>query len=462
MKRQNERNLNQSVPREGVISGPGALPVWVVNSEGVTLVQNERARLAYGEGPLKDVFEEPAGFENLLKTGFDTLPDRPIRLADGRSVFLSVESIEIEGGAAFTVGLFDVTHYQLLAAESELSSRLSAVSNLAAGVAYEISNPLTVLLGRLEYLGVLEELDPDVLERHLEIMQQHAARIATTVRNLQIFAHPALGAREAVSILGVLQSSAEVSRARLGRVQVALVVEPSTLSTTGDPVLLEQVFTALFVAVADGAGRRGRLVVRASLVGEQVEVWIGNEGQLPDAKAEKIPWLPVGDSDRGAGFGPALASTIVRAHSGQVDFRKVERQVSYRVQLPGISSEPKIIPSQGRRVLFVDDDAELCDLARDMIDAAGHHCLIAGSAEEALRMLENRSFDLVVADVRLPGISGLAMQEIVAERWPSIAKSMVLVTGLSIRPPPGVRLLQKPFTQVQLLAVLEAAVQAES
>ena len=120
-------------------------------------------------------------------------------------------------------------------------------------MAYEISNPLTVLMGRLGFLGVLDELTPEMLAKHLGVMQDHAARIAETVKNLQIFAHPALGVRESLGLLELLQQSASMSQARLGRVQVALVVEPDSISTTGDPGLLEQVFTSLFVSVAEAA-----------------------------------------------------------------------------------------------------------------------------------------------------------------------------------------------------------------
>ena len=78
----------------------------------------------------------------------------------------------------------------------------------------------------------------------------------------------------------------------------------------------------------------------------------------------------------------------------------------------------------------MDDDSALCALGQDMIESIGHSCAVAETAEEALAMLESgEAYDLVVADVRLPGLSGLALQEVVAKRWPELAERFVLVTG---------------------------------
>jgi CheY-like chemotaxis protein len=238
-------------------------------------------------------------------------------------------------------------------------------------------------------------------------------------------------------------------------VQVALVVEPEKLSTTGDPALLEQVFTALFIAVAEGAGRRGRLVVQAKMVDENCQIRIGSE--LSETVGAEF--LPLDSSPQGIGFGATLAGAIVREHGGRLRCCQKERRFSFLLELPlaRVRGTAGAETGVAWRVLFVDDDRELCALGKDMISAVGHECTMAESAEEALAIMENEDFDLVVADVRLPGLSGLAFREIISKRWAHLQDRVVLVTGLSMRPPDGVRLLQKPFTQGQLLQVLVEA-----
>jgi CheY-like chemotaxis protein len=351
------------------------------------------------------------------------------------------------------VVLFDVTHYHMLSEESQLSRRLTAVGNLAAGVAYEISNPLTVLLGRLEFLGVLDNPEPSLVERHLGIIHDHAARIASTVKKLQVFAHPALGVRESIGISQLLQAAVAASQARMGRVQIAVLVEPEDLSTTGDPGLLEQVFTALFISVAEGAGRRGRLVIRASEEAGDCQILIGGDG----GPISKEDWRLVEGAPQGLGFGAALAAAIVREHCGSLTFHHEDRQLAFHLHLPLAEAQHPKQSTDQWRVLFVDDDEELRALGRDMIQSSGHDCAMAASAEEALALMEKEEFDLIVADVRLPGLSGLAFREVVTKRWSHLQDRVVLVTGLSMRPPVGVRLLQKPFTKSQLLKVLEQA-----
>ena len=457
---------NKKTEQSGALTAPEdvrpdlteiGLPVFYVDAGGSIVDRNAKAMTLMVSERFSALFEDSDHIELLIGTKFDGGGvERPYRLVSGREVLLSVERGLKGDVGVFIVVLFDVTHYHMLSEESQLSRRLTAVGNLAAGVAYEISNPLTVLLGRLEFLSMIENPNPQVINRHLKVMRSHAARISSTVKNLQVFAHPALGVRESVSILTILQSAVLAAQARVGRVQIALVVEPSDLSSTGDPALLEQVFTALFITVAEGSGRLGRIVVQARKQDGNCQVIVGTDSNL----ANCVDWAPVDQAPQGLGFGVTLAAAIVREHGGELRCYQEERQLSFLMKIPMVVAGTPIEPQsqfEKWKVLFVDDDEELCALGSDMVLASGHQCVTAASAEHALSLLENESFDLVVADVGLPGLSGLAFREIVRQRWVELQDRVVLVTGLSMRAPDGVRLLQKPFTHCQLLKVLEQA-----
>ncbi|MEC7242402.1 MAG: response regulator, partial [Myxococcota bacterium] len=411
-----------------------ALPTWELARDGSTLRVNCAAAERFGDAPIDQLFDDRSEFKALVERGFEGVPLRPFDLLNGRRGVLLVEKSEADSPDRIRVGLLDVTHAHLLEQESAFTDRLRAVCNLAAGVAYELSNPLTVLQGRLEFMEMLPEWNRSELEKHLRIVKDHAERISDTVRNLQIFAHPALGSRDSVSLPAVLEGSLENLASRLGRVQVVLEIESQALSTPGDPTLLKQVFTALVLSVADEAGRVGRLVVEATASDGMVEVTIAREGLAQREASSTAAWEVVSETARGAGFGPALAATIVRAHGGQLKHFTSDSQMAYRVELPSSFEEADPLAEKNVEVLFVDDDSELCDLARDMIEAAGHQCHVSGSAEEGIALLEKKPVDLVFADVRLPGMSGLVMQEIISTRWPVLSERVVLVTGLSMRP----------------------------
>jgi len=114
-------------------------------------------------------------------------------------------------------------------------------------------------------------------------------------------------------------------------------------------------------------------------------------------------------------------------------------------------------------ILIIDDDAEVRDLLVDLLTRLGHHADSTGSGSAALTMLAERSYALILTDLRMPTIAGEVLYQTIAQRWPHLASRVVFVTGEEPLPSRvamlfgtgNVPILRKPFTSEDLRRLVE-------
>jgi two-component system NtrC family sensor kinase len=118
------------------------------------------------------------------------------------------------------------------------------------------------------------------------------------------------------------------------------------------------------------------------------------------------------------------------------------------------------------RVLVVDDEAEIADLIRAVLEGAGLDVVTAESGAIALEMLAEARFDAIVSDVRMPDLDGAALWRAVRERWPTLARRVLFVSGdtlstqaRQILDESGCTSLDKPFSKGDLLAAVHATLE---
>ncbi len=132
---------------------------------------------------------------------------------------------------------------------------------------------------------------------------------------------------------------------------------------------------------------------------------------------------------------------------------------------PAAESPPQATieqPAASRpRVLVVDDEVAIRDLATQLLATAGYDAVAAPSAEDALALLDARSFDAMITDIRMPGMDGIALHAEVARRWPDLARRTVIISGdthaeavASLVRHAGLPALEKPFRLDALLGAL--------
>jgi two-component system NtrC family sensor kinase len=200
-----------------------------------------------------------------------------------------------------------------------------------------------------------------------------------------------------------------------------------------------------FAGMAADAPRRVRVAtgIEARRENREPRVWLRVADTGPGVPAElgaKIfePFFTTKPEGMGTGLGLAVSRSLVREHGGELGLEPVAQGAVFRLSLP-ISGEADAPPAPAveaddetpvqARILVVDDEAELADLMRAMLEGEGYEVMTAESGAVALELLGEARFDAIVSDLRMPDIDGAALWRAVRERHPALAQRMLFVTG---------------------------------
>ncbi len=407
----------------------------------------------------------------LVASGLGRVGDLELRSLGGRTLLTTIAPLP--GFDAFQVVLHDVTERRELEAELQHTRRLAAIGHLAAGVAHEINNPLAVIQGRVELVDILGVEVPPLLRKHLDIIGRHAIRIARIVSSLQAFARPRAAEPEAVPVHELVTAATEVAGASLRGVQLELDV-PHELCIRADRWQLERVLVNLFNNAADAMSDGGRIWVTAVADDDRVRIDVADEGEgIPAELLDQVftPFVSGRSRARRSGLGLAITWGILQEHDGTI---RAENRPNggavFRMDLPRCN--PDDTPVVARRadapalsrvpltVLCVEDEAAIVQLVQGIAERAGHRVLTASSAEDGLALVDHNHFDVVLSDVRLPGMSGVQLREHLRADHPHLARRLILMSGYLQAFSDDVLYLQKPFRARELLDTLDQASRA--
>jgi two-component system NtrC family sensor kinase len=400
------------------------------------------------------------------------------------------------GGTTFHTAAINDLSEQLRAAEVidrqrdalRQSEKLGAMGSLLAGVAHELNNPLSIVLGRA---GLLEEkaaggaLAADALS-----IREAAERCGRIVRTFLNMARSRPPQRSAVSLNDLAAAAADLMQygLRTHGITLELQLDPALPAVPADPDQVGQVVLNLVVnaqqALMGSEGAR-RLVIATGHAARNAEaaahVWLrvaDNGPGVAEALRERIfePFVTTKPEGLGTGLGLSVSRTISREHGGELVLEAVPGPgASFRLSLPMEAvREPEraspapvadAAPESAGRVLVVDDESEIADLMRAFLESAGYDVATAESGAVALELLATARFDAIVSDLRMPDIDGATLWREVARRWPPMARRMLFVTGDTLSPgvegflrEAGCIALDKPFARKELLAQVQRLV----
>jgi len=385
----------------------------------------------------------------------------------------------------------DITEVKRLEEQLIQAEKLAAMGQMLAGVAHELNNPLTAILGASELLRDRAGADEHT-KRQLEMTHRQARRAARIVQNLLEFSRPASPQKKALDLNAVVDRTLQLHEHSLRRnsIQVDFHPAPGIPSTIGDANQLIQVFLNL-VSNAEQSIREvrpsGRIQIRLGQKGPRIFATVQDDGTgiRPEVLAKIFdPFFTTKRPGGGTGLGLSICMSIVREHGGDIEVESLPAGgAAFTVFLPAIgvaapghpaheldssgSGEmmaPTLDLLKNRSILVVDDEESIRGLLSEGLTSHGLHVDCAKTAEEALALVLHTKYDAILCDLNLAGTGPNADGYSVAQRLKIAAGAnkpeLIYMSGEVLEEGEGssatnsYRRLQKPFRVSDVLNTL--------
>jgi signal transduction histidine kinase/CheY-like chemotaxis protein len=365
--------------------------------------------------------------------------------------------------------------------QSELlqSAKLASLGQLVSGVAHEINNPLTSILGFSEIILSRFGEDPSVYGP-LRTIRDEALRLRQLVANLSSFARRAPHRTQRIDLRSVLLRLADLRDYQLQANNISLHLEcpAAPVWVVADPDQLLQVLVNLVLnserAIKD-CRERGDIWLGCGAAGRTAWLSVKDNGVgVPSEVRKHIfdPFFTTKPPGEGTGLGLSISYGIIQQHQGTIAVEtRPGKGTTMRVTLPvapeEVAHKPPLassgkLASESRaasakwHVLVIDDEPDILEMISHALERMDCRTTLLRGAERVPAALEQDGFDLVLCDLKMPGQTGLEMYRLIREKRHELAKRFVLMTGNLIEADQhaaefaGVPILPKPFTLARL------------
>ena len=357
------------------------------------------------------------------------------RERDGRRLRLTAAPLSGPGVDVSVVILVeDVTEQRAMEAQLIQNEKMASIGQLVSGVAHELNNPLTSIAGLAELLLEPAMRVPDPTREHLRVIHDQAERAARIVRNLLTFARPSTLAKEAVDLNDVVGRTALLIsyELRLRGIELERKLDPEPVRVVGDRYELQQVLLNLLTNAVHAVGglpadRTRRITLATSRTGGHATLRVRDTGPgIPPELVPHVftPFFTTKGPGQGTGLGLSVSYGLIEAHGGRISYTPVanggaEFIVSLPLHAPASVSKPEdghgepsaesptaAAMARPTRVLVVDDDPAVHRLVSALFAPEGHVVDAARSGEQALRLVEDWVYDLVITDAHAVSADG--------------------------------------------------------
>jgi signal transduction histidine kinase/ActR/RegA family two-component response regulator len=319
------------------------------------------------------------------------------------------------------------TKYEAQREQQIHAEKMAALGELSFGVAHNVNNTLTGILGRAQLL-LRNSGDISKIESGLELIIKSAEDGAHIIRRIQDFARQRPSREfEIISVASLLKDAYELTRPKwegrseFGPVRFGLHAD-SRAHVKGDPVELREVLVNMIYNAVDAMPSGGEVRLGTIETRDHVILTIADTGtgMGPEVKSRLFDPFFSTKGRKGTGMGLAVSFGIIRRHEGSIDVESEQgRGTTFKISLPRVANTPTRIADRqvvletparyGKiRVLVVDDETPVRDVLIEALEAEGCEVLAAQSGDIALAIYDQNqdSIDAVFTDIGMPEMSG--------------------------------------------------------
>jgi two-component system cell cycle sensor histidine kinase/response regulator CckA len=335
----------------------------------------------------------------------------------------------------------DATDRLNLEAQLRQAQKMESVGQLAAGVAHDFNNILTIIRGHAGLLKINPDLDSSLMESARQIAIA-AERAANLTRQLLMFSRKQIMQPQLLNLNEVINELSKILRASVGeQVELKRKTEDELPPIYADSGMMEQILVNLSVNARDAMPRGGSLTITTQFApidaayatrhpearpGNFICLTVSDTGHgMDQGTLSRIfePFFTTKEIGKGTGLGLATVYGIVKQHQGWIE---VESQVGYgttfKVFLPvatkaapvATASRNKDMPGGSETILLVEDETALCELVQEILEKRGYRVLDASTGVKALEIwnAHKDEIDLLFTDMMMPdGVSGRELAE---------------------------------------------------
>jgi len=363
------------------------------------------------------------------------------------------------------------------------NEKISALGGLLAGVAHELNNPLSIVVGYA--LMLQDKTDDPEIKRRVDRIAIAAERCAKIVKTFLAMARQRPMQIENCNLNEAVEVALDVAGygLKVAGAEISLSLAKDLPFVAADHDQMAQVFTNLIVNAEHALsekGDKGKLVIRSSfddLLDEVVVDVIDNGVGVPKEIQARIfePFFTTKDVGNGTGVGLAFCHRIVDAHNGSLSFRSSgEGGACFTVRMKASerTGDDKTVPDVfdkkqlKQKVLVVDDEVDVADLISEILREDGYDVTVTNAAEDALSELKGHSYDAILSDVKMPGMNGMEFLQRIAAKFPDMSRKTAFVTGDAMSPDvadfienSGCLHLEKPVSPEELVNMMRSLIQ---
>ncbi len=360
------------------------------------------------------------------------------------------------------------------------SEKLSSLGEIVSGVAHELNNPLTAIMGFSDYL--LDKDLPEKVKKQLKMINEASQRSKRIIDNLLTFARAYKPEKKYRDLNSVITGTIDLKdyQLRVNSIDVELNLDPSLPKTMLDEHQLQQVFLNLINnaqhAIAE-KGVRGRISINTTFEDNIIRATVSDTGKgIPEDSLKKIfdPFFTTKEVGAGTGLGLSISYGIIREHGGNIyATSRPGEGATFILELPIIKAaadsssaatgtpEKSHLSKKGNRALVLDDEELILSLINVVLADSGFHVDTAATGDAALKLLSAHAYDLIISDFKMPGMNGKEFYHKVKSIKPDAANKIIFISGDSVSDgtqaflkDTGNLFLKKPFTIEELNKII--------